>query len=230
MTKILVTDDEELILMLQESFLRRADCEVVTAGSAEETLSRAAAERPDLIILDAGTERATGLDSCHRLKADPELREIPVLLVADPAQQGDCFAAGGDAFVARSEVVDQLRGAIHERIGMGVRAAERRVISVKVDYFAGDREGVGYTTDISEHGLFLKGKEAFEIGDLLQLIFGLPASERPVIRASGRVVRAVPAARNSHLVPGVGVRFEGLSERDRQDIAAFVARDAGGAP
>jgi CheY-like chemotaxis protein/Tfp pilus assembly protein PilZ len=230
MTKILVTDDAELILMLQESFLRRADCEVLTAGTAEETLFRAAAERPDLIILDAGTERATGLDSCHRLKADPELREIPVLLVADPAQQGDCFAAGGDAFVARSDVVDDLQGAIRERIGMGVRASARRSVSVKVDYFAGDREGVGYTKDISEGGLFLKGKEAFAAGDLLQLIFGLPSAQRPMIRASGRVVRAVPAARNSHLIPGAGVRFEGLSDRDRQDIAAFVAEDDEGAP
>ena len=160
MTKILVTDDAELMRMLQESFLRRADCEMLTAGSTEETLSRAAADRPDLIILDVGNERAAGLDSCHRLKADPDLREIPVLLVADPAQQGDCFAAGGDAVVARSEFVDELQGAIHERIGLGVRASARRVVSVKVDYFAGDREGVGYTKDISEHGLFLKGKEA----------------------------------------------------------------------
>jgi uncharacterized protein (TIGR02266 family) len=230
MSKILVTDDADLILALQESFLRRGDHEVLTTASATETLARVVQEQPDVVLLDARMDGSRGLECCRRLKADSMLKRIPVIMVADKEGLEACTAAGADAVIARPVSMPAVLRAVRQCLGLAERSAVRCNVSLKVDYYSGKRDGVGYTKDLSTGGLFLKSDDPFLPGDLLQMIFGLPAPERPTIHASGSVVRTVPGERDSHLIPGVGVRFDGLSTRDRKDIAAFVEARGGGTP
>ena len=55
-------------------------------------------------------------------------------------------------------------------------------------------------------------------------VMNLPEDGRPTIRAEGEVVRSVPYDRDSHLIPGVALRFRTISARDRRDIERFVGR------
>lgn len=229
MIRILVADEAELILVLQGSLLNRRECEVVTAGSADELLRKAAATRPDLALIDAAMDGSSGIDCCRRVKGDAALGSLPVVLVCEPGERAGGFAAGAEEVVCRPLSREQLSAALARRLGVSDRAGRRRPLSVRVDYFASRREGVAQTKDIGESGMFLKTRDAFHPGEELQMLFRLHVGAPSTIRASGPVVRAVPGHADSPLIPGIGVRFTELSARDRLEIATFV-RSGGEAP
>lgn len=230
MARILVADDEELILLLQESFLRRDDCELLGSKGREETEAKVRADRPDLVVIDAQMEGGSGIEACRSLKTDPELSGLPVVLVTDGSARRACEAAGADAVVARPPRREEILGAMQRFLGFSVRASERRAVSLRVQFFAAGGDGVGYTKDLCAGGLFLKSRESFRAGESLQVIFDLPSPERPTIRADGKVVRRVAADPDSHLIPGIAMRFENLSARDRRDISEYVAGRGEAAP
>ncbi|MBF8256549.1 MAG: response regulator receiver, partial [Anaerolineales bacterium] len=65
---ILVIDDEPQILRALKTILRERDFRVTTAGSGEEGLALAAAEPPDLIVLDLTLPKMDGIEVCARLR------------------------------------------------------------------------------------------------------------------------------------------------------------------
>ena len=80
--KVLVIDDEADSRVLMTHFLRDFGCDVVTAASAEEGLAMAREESPDLITLDLMMPEVDGWETLRTLKEDPELRDIPVVVVS----------------------------------------------------------------------------------------------------------------------------------------------------
>ena len=78
---ILVADDESHILHVVSLKLRNAGYRVVTAHDGQEALDAALQERPDLIITDYHMPQLSGLELCRRLKQDPSLPQIPVIML-----------------------------------------------------------------------------------------------------------------------------------------------------
>ena len=78
---ILVADDESHILHVVSLKLRNAGFRVVTAHDGQEALDAAAQERPDLIITDYHMPQLSGLELCRRLKQDPKLPQVPVIML-----------------------------------------------------------------------------------------------------------------------------------------------------
>ena len=88
--KILVIDDEASALRFAQYTLDRNDYQVVTARDGLEGLTVARAENPDLILLDVAMPRMDGFEVLRRLRKDPELGEIPVvMLTAMSADKGE---------------------------------------------------------------------------------------------------------------------------------------------
>ncbi len=79
--KILIVDDEPDLLSTVEYRLKFADCDVVTASNGQEGLEKAASERPDLILLDTNMPVMNGRQMLEHLRADPELKGIPVIML-----------------------------------------------------------------------------------------------------------------------------------------------------
>src|SRR3712207_8330358 len=79
--RILVVDDIETNVRLLEAKLTAEYYEVLTAESGAEALAKAAAEAPDVILLDVMMPGMDGFQVCRRLKDDPLTRHIPVVLV-----------------------------------------------------------------------------------------------------------------------------------------------------
>lgn len=78
---ILVTDDDEgMILMLQESFEAHG-YKVITASSGSECLAKAQENIPDLIITDINMPHVSGTTGLHMLKQNPATHEIPVIVM-----------------------------------------------------------------------------------------------------------------------------------------------------
>ncbi|HUG26197.1 hybrid sensor histidine kinase/response regulator [Piscinibacter sp.] len=80
-TTILAVDDEPANLSLLIKWLEDRGHKVVVALDGEEALSRAEFAQPDLILLDVQMPRLNGFDTCRRLKADPRLRDVPVIFM-----------------------------------------------------------------------------------------------------------------------------------------------------
>jgi two-component system cell cycle response regulator DivK len=89
MSRILYIEDTENNRILVKRRLEKSGHEVVTAENAREGIARALAEMPDLILMDMGMPEIDGWSATRQLKADPELRGIPVIAVTAHAMQGD---------------------------------------------------------------------------------------------------------------------------------------------
>lgn len=112
---ILLADDEphdiELTLRALRACEIRADVDVVNDGQeALDYLYRrgAFAERsarePSLILLDIKMPRLTGLEVVQTLKADPDMRHIPVVMLTssrEPSDLDDSYASGTNAYVVK---------------------------------------------------------------------------------------------------------------------------------
>lgn len=80
-TKILSVDDSKTIRMIVARAVRAFDCVVVEASNGEEGLVVAAREKPDVIILDITMPVMDGVTMLGRLKENPELKHIPVVML-----------------------------------------------------------------------------------------------------------------------------------------------------
>lgn len=81
MSKILVIDDEPDIVYLIRLILEKEGYEVVEANSGTQGLKLAEKEKPDLILLDVMMPDMLGWEVCRRIKANEELKKVPVAML-----------------------------------------------------------------------------------------------------------------------------------------------------
>jgi len=83
MKKILFIEDEAALQKAFSEVLRRADYKVISALDGEIALRLAKSEKPDLILLDLILPKKHGFEVLKELKEDPELKEIPVIVLTN---------------------------------------------------------------------------------------------------------------------------------------------------
>jgi two-component system cell cycle response regulator len=79
--RILNVDDSRTVRLVVTKTFQRYDCTVCEACNGEEGLAAAGREKPDLIILDVIMPVMDGIAMLARLRADPELKTIPVIML-----------------------------------------------------------------------------------------------------------------------------------------------------
>jgi two-component system phosphate regulon response regulator PhoB len=102
--KILAVDDEEDLLELLRFNLGREGYQVQCAASGERALSLAQGEPPDLVLLDVMLPDMDGLEIARRLKSDPALRTIPIIMLSAKDEEADVVAGlelGADDYVTK---------------------------------------------------------------------------------------------------------------------------------
>ncbi len=99
---ILVIDDSPTILKVVQLVLTKAGYRVVTAPDGSAGIEAAKRSRPDLILLDFVMPKMNGYQVCRALSEDPELAEVPVVLMSAKGDQV------GDRFVKVMGVVDYI--------------------------------------------------------------------------------------------------------------------------
>ena len=101
---ILVADDDEDILLLVTTRLRRDGFNVVSASDGEKALALAREHKPTLAVLDIGMPGLDGLEVLAEIRADESLRGTLVLLLTAKAQESDVrrgYESGADAYVKK---------------------------------------------------------------------------------------------------------------------------------
>ena len=111
MAKILIAEDERDIRDLIAFTLRFAGHEVFAASNGEEAVEMAPKVNPDLILMDVRMPRMTGYDACRLMKADPILKNIPVVFLSAKGQDSEIqvgLAAGAEEYLLKPFAPDQL--------------------------------------------------------------------------------------------------------------------------
>ena len=120
--KILLVDDEPDLVCTVEYRLRFANYEVVTAANGHEGLERAAADKPDLILLDTNMPGMNGHEMLDHLRADATLKDIPVIMLTARAEPQDITVAaerGVSNYVTKpfdfTHLIDEIQRVLDER-------------------------------------------------------------------------------------------------------------------
>jgi CheY-like chemotaxis protein len=87
--RVLVVDDDPVIVRLIEVNLRLEGYEVATASRGDEALLRASESPPDLVICDVMMPGLDGWETCRRLRAQPAFTDTPVVLLSARARDDD---------------------------------------------------------------------------------------------------------------------------------------------
>ena len=86
--KILLVDDSATTLMMEQMVLRGHPYSVVTAKNGREAVERASSEKPDLILMDVVMPEMNGFEACRRIRQQPALAGIPIILVTTRGEEG----------------------------------------------------------------------------------------------------------------------------------------------
>ena len=111
MARILIAEDERDIRDLVAFTLRFAGHEVTTASNGEEALELTQKVGPDLILMDVRMPRMTGYEACRALKANPDLKDIPVVFLSAKGQEAEIqqgLNAGAEEYLLKPFAPDQL--------------------------------------------------------------------------------------------------------------------------
>lgn len=119
--RILFIDDDPDYLSSTSLFLKKK-YEVITAESAEEGWEKLKKEKFDLIILDAMMRPQSGFTMAEKLKVDPELQNIPIVMLTGVVpyipntkySSDDILRFKGEEFVEKSEGLEKLLSVIEK--------------------------------------------------------------------------------------------------------------------
>ena len=138
--QVLIVDDESLNLDVLSEALK-GTYKIVVAKSGEDALKRVSSKPlPDLILLDVMMPDIDGYEVCRRLKADPKLKNIPVIFVtALNAEEDEAkgFELGALDYITKPYSIDLVRARVHTHIEL---AAIRQNLEQRVEERTKDLE------------------------------------------------------------------------------------------
>ena len=120
MKRVLIIEDNQLLANLYRSSLVAAGFAVEVSADGEAGLSNAKKVTPDLILLDLMLPKKTGLDVLHSIRADEQLKAVPVLLLSNaytPARTKELWDAGATQVLVKAnttpkQIVESVRSTL----------------------------------------------------------------------------------------------------------------------
>ena len=127
-SRILIADDNEQNRELLDAYLADEAYEIYMSVDGEDTMNAVDKHQPDIILLDIMMPRMSGYEVCEQLKADPDRRDIPVLMVTALNEMGDiekAVAAGCDDFLTKPVNQLELKTRVRSLLRVRHLASER---------------------------------------------------------------------------------------------------------
>jgi len=125
--KILVADDNKLILAMARDTLTEAGFEVVTVESGLEVYKKVLDEKPQMILLDIMMPGLDGIEICRNLKRSAVTKDLVIVIHSakrDVELMDMCFEFGAEAFIIKSdnfdEMVKRVRDVAEDKLGIKV--------------------------------------------------------------------------------------------------------------
>jgi CheY-like chemotaxis protein len=111
---ILCIDDEPDVLAFLQFTFEDAGYNVLMARDRDSAIAEAKERKPDLICLDLNMPGKDGFEVLKSLRADPELRHIPVVVVSVSSEEARCLASGAIRYLAKPVEGANLLSTVHE--------------------------------------------------------------------------------------------------------------------
>jgi two-component system phosphate regulon response regulator PhoB len=131
--KILIVEDEAALVVLLRYNLEAEGHVVRVATTGEEAKLLLAEERPDLVILDWMLPGLSGIEICRQIRAKPETRDLPVIMLTARGEEGDRIrglATGADDYVVKPFSVAELMARVKAILRRAVPERVADVISI----------------------------------------------------------------------------------------------------
>jgi CheY-like chemotaxis protein len=122
MPRLLYVEDNEMNRDMLSRRLQRRGFEVLIAEDGEQGVTLAAAEKPDLILMDMSLPVLDGWEATRRIKAAPDTRRIPIIGLTAHAMAADrdkCLEAGCDDYDTKPVELGRLLEKIERLLGTG---------------------------------------------------------------------------------------------------------------
>ena len=117
MKRVLIAEDEASIVLSLEFLLAAAGYEVFIARNGTEAIALAEKHRPDVLILDIMLPVVNGFEVCSRLRANPELSELRILVLTARGREHEIargLALGANAYVTKPFGTRELMKVVKE--------------------------------------------------------------------------------------------------------------------
>jgi CheY-like chemotaxis protein len=101
---VLLVEDSETTVLVMQMQLELLGYRVTIARNGAEAVAKAAAELPDIIVMDMQMPVMSGMEAAARIRQDPKTKSIPILAATAKAMSGDrekCIASGCDAYLTK---------------------------------------------------------------------------------------------------------------------------------
>src|SRR3970040_710705 len=159
--KILIIDDDIDTLKLVGLMLERQGYEIAVSNNGAIGLSKAGAENPQLILLDVMMPDLDGFEVTRRLRSDPSVAHIPVIMFTAKTMVDDKvagFEAGVDDHLTKPTHPAELTAPVKAVLARAVQARAAPVDRAKIIAFLGAKGGVGTTTVALNVSVSLQGR------------------------------------------------------------------------
>lgn len=107
MAKILIVDDDPLLVRMYQTKFEGDGNEVVTASDGHEGLEKVASEKPDIVLLDIMMPKMDGLETLRRIKADASIKTTPVIMLTNvsssEADSNEGLELGAVAYLVKAD-------------------------------------------------------------------------------------------------------------------------------
>lgn len=228
---ILLVDNSRFYLELEKAFLRRTEATVLTAENGLEALARLGSQKIDLVYMELDLTGMDGAACCRRVKQDPVLRKIPVILIYDQAEEAGariCREAGCDASLEKP--LDRMLFLMEGKkfLPMIDRRTPRIVCRQLVVVRHGEHCFCGTSADISTGGMYIGMENNWLLrkDDVLHLSFVVPGTVSDLVEVTGKVAW-LNQGRNRPkptLPDGCGLEFTNDFEAGRKRIQSFIGQ------
>src|SRR5512133_2167493 len=117
--KILLVEDDPMVVRIYERKLVKEGFALAVAVNGEDGLAALAKERPDIVLLDIMMPKINGLEMLSRVKADPQYKDLPVVMLTNLGDRADdinrCKQLGAEDYWVKVNInLNDLAGKINK--------------------------------------------------------------------------------------------------------------------
>ncbi|TET32438.1 MAG: response regulator [Anaerolineales bacterium] len=159
--KVLIIDDDVDTLKLVGLMLERQGYEISVASNGTIGLAKAAEDKPELILLDVMMPDLDGYEVTKRLRSNPALAHIPIIMFTAKTMVDDKvagFEAGVDDYLTKPTHPAELTAHVKAVLARSAQAVAAPEANAQIVGFLGSRSGIGTTTLALNSGVALLDK------------------------------------------------------------------------